>query len=95
MQINNILILVDNNFASNKEEIIKIAKLITKNCKYLIFAQLIKFNKAKIKLNSKDIVLTKKCYINSIFLVTNQNVNSISLKKIIRKKLLFKKQYLA
>lgn len=36
MQINNISILVNNDFASNKEKTIKIAKLIIKNFKHLI-----------------------------------------------------------
>lgn len=38
IQTNNILIIVNNNFASNTEKTIKIAKLITKNCKNFIFA---------------------------------------------------------
>lgn len=37
MQINNKLILIDNNFVNNKKEAIQVAKLITKNYKYLIF----------------------------------------------------------
>lgn len=37
MQINNILILTDNNFANKKKKIIKETKIITKDCKYLTF----------------------------------------------------------
>lgn len=45
MQTNDILILADDLFASNKKEIIKIAKIMTKNCKYLMFGQSIKVNR--------------------------------------------------
>lgn len=45
MQTNNILILVDDIFTSNKEEIIKKIKIITKNCQYFIFTQIFKFNR--------------------------------------------------
>ena len=37
MQINNILILTNDVFASNKKKTIKITKIIIKDCKYLIF----------------------------------------------------------
>lgn len=36
MQTNNTLILADNNFANKEEELVKNAKIITKNQKYLI-----------------------------------------------------------
>lgn len=49
---------------SNIEKTIKIAKIITKNGKYLIFAYPIKFNGVQIKLDLNSIVLTKKSYIN-------------------------------
>lgn len=67
-----------------------IAKLIIKNYKYLIFVQLI-----KIKLNLNSIILRKKSYIAVIFLIIDYNTAFITWKKIIRKKLLLKKQYLA
>lgn len=37
IQTNDKLILIDNIFASNKKETIKIAKIMIKNCKYFIF----------------------------------------------------------
>lgn len=37
MQTDNTLILIDNNLASNKEEAIKVLKLMIKDRKYLIF----------------------------------------------------------
>lgn len=42
MKTNNILILANDNFANNKEEIIKIEKIMIKNCKYLNFKYFIK-----------------------------------------------------
>ena len=54
-----------------------------------------KFNEAEIKLDLKEIILTKKSHISGIFPVTNHNANSISLKGITKKKLLPKKKYLA
>ena len=95
MQTNDILILANNNFASTKKAIIQIAKVMTKNRKYLIFAQTLKFNGAQIKLNSNSIILIKKSHISYIFLVTDYNIDFTSLKRIIKKKLLPKKQYLA
>ncbi len=44
MQTDDKLILADNHFASNEEEVIKEAKIMTKNRKYLVSAQPIKFN---------------------------------------------------
>lgn len=43
MQIKNILILVDNNFTNTKEGAIKLAKIVIKDKKYLIFIHLLKF----------------------------------------------------
>ena len=40
------------------------------------------------KLNSKEIVLTKKSHIGGIFFVTNYNTDSMSLRGIMKKKLL-------
>lgn len=95
MQINDILILADNNFTSIKKTAIQIAKIITKNKKYFILAQPLKFNRAQIKLDSNSIILIKKNHVNGIFLLINHNTNSISSKRIIRKKLSTKEQYLA
>lgn len=60
MQTNDILILAKNNFTSKKKAVIKSAKIIIKDPKYLTFLQSLKFNGAQIKLNSKKIVLTIK-----------------------------------
>ena len=46
MQTNDKFILADNAFASNEEKAIKVAKLITKDCRYLIPTQPIRFNRA-------------------------------------------------
>ena len=95
MQIDDILILADNNFASTKEEAIKSAKIITKDREYLTSAHPLKFNSAQIKLDSNGIVLTKKSYIGGILLVTDYTADSTSSKRITKKKLSPKKEYLA
>lgn len=45
IEINNTLILINNNFVNNKKIIIKVVKIMIKNCKSLIFIWPIKFNK--------------------------------------------------
>ena len=90
MQTNDTLILVDNNFASIKEEAIKSIKIMTKDRKYLILIYSLKFNGAQIKLDSNGIILTKKSYIRGILLVINHATDSISFKKITKKKLSLK-----
>lgn len=91
MQINNILILVDNDFASIEENANRSAKIWTKDKEYLTFAYFSKFNDAQIKLNSNGIVWTKKSHVKEIPLITDHVANSTSSKKITRKKLLSKK----
>lgn len=86
MQIDDTLILTDNNFPSNEEKAIKIAKLMTKNCEYLTCAQPIKFHAPQIKLDSNNIVLIKESHINSIFLVIDHDIDSTNSKGITRKK---------
>ena len=95
MQTNDTLILADNNFASTKKKAITLTKIMTKDREYLISAHLLKFKGTQMKLNSNGIVLIKKSYVERIFLVTNHVANSTNSKKIIKKKLLSKKQYLA
>ena len=69
MQTDDKLILADNDFASNEEEAIKKAKIMTKDREYLTFTQPIKFNRAQIKLDSDGIVLTKESHVGEILLV--------------------------
>lgn len=95
MQTDDKLILVDNNLAGNEEKEIKVAKLMTKNCKYLTSSQPIKFNGAQIKPNLNGIVLIKESYVGDILLVTDYDTDSTGSKKIMRKKLSLKEQYLA
>ena len=95
IQINDILILIDNDFARKKEVAIKIVKIMTKDLEYLTFSHLLKFDMTKIKLNLEGIVLKKESHIGSIFFITNYNIDSISSRGITRKKLSPKKQYLA
>ena len=94
MQTNNILILADNNFASIKKDAIRLAKIMTKDRKHFTFENTLKFNNIQIKFDSNRIVLIKKSYVREILLVTDHVTNSISSRKITRKKLLPIKQYL-
>lgn len=65
-------------------------KIIRKDQEYLNSSYFIKFNGAQIKFNWEGIILTKKSYIIDIFLIINYNIDSTNLKRITRKKLLFK-----
>lgn len=87
--------MANNVFDNNEKKAIKIAKIMTKDCKYLIFAQLIKFNRMQIELDLNDIILIKKSYTDSIFLVIGYNIDSINLKYIIKTKLSSKKYCIA
>ena len=95
MQTNDTLILADNNFAGTEKKAIKLAKIMTKDRKYLTPAHSLKFNGAPIKLDSNGIVLTKKSYVGGILPVTDHATDSTSSRGITRKKLSPKEQYLA
>ena len=81
------LILADNDFAGKEESAIQWAKIMTKEREYLTHAHPLKFNSAQIKLDSNNIVLTKKSHIGGILLVTDNVAESISSRGITRKKL--------
>lgn len=68
---------------------------MTKDREHFIFTQSLKFNNAQIKFDSNSILLTIKTHIDSIFLIKDHDVDSISLREITRRKLSSKKQYLA
>lgn len=91
MQTNNTLILGDNHFANTKEEVIKSAKIMIKDKKYLILVYCLKFNGAQIKLKFKIIVLIKQSHIGGVFSVTNHAPNSTSSRRVTKRKLLSKK----
>lgn len=59
MQIDDILIIDDNGFASIKKDAIRLAKIITKNKKHFIFIQPLKLNNLQIKVDLNRIVLIK------------------------------------
>lgn len=90
MQINDILIVVNDVFASNKGEIIKVAKIMIKDCKYFMSVQPIKFNSAQIQQFEKYFI-NKKSHISDIFFLIDHDKNSTSLNSIIKIKLLLKK----
>lgn len=69
--------------------------IMIKDREYLISARPLKFNGAQIKLDSNGTVLIKESHVGGIFLVTDHNIDSTSLRGITRKKLLLKEQYLA
>lgn len=91
MQTNNILILINNNFAGIKEDIIRLAKIIIKNKKYLILIYFLKFNSTYNKFNLNKIILIKKSYIKEIVLIIYRIANFTGFKIIMQKKLLLKK----
>lgn len=95
MQTDNISFLVSNIFDNIEKIEIRLAKIITKNRKHLMFTYPLKFNSIQIKLDLNKIVLTKKSYIEEIFPVIVYIINFINSKRITRKKLSFKEQYLA
>lgn len=91
MQTNNILILINNNFAGIKEDTIRLAKIIIKNKKYLILIYFLKFNSTYNKFNLNKIILIKKSYIKEIVLIIYRIANFTGFKIIMQKKLLLKK----
>ena len=86
MQTNDILILIDNNFAKKKEAAIQTTKIMTKDQEHFTSSYPLKFNRAQIKLNFKKIILTKKSHIGCILSITNHDADSISSRGITRKK---------
>lgn len=94
MRTDDTLILTNNNFATTGEETIKLAKIITKDREYLAPTHLLKFNGAQIKLDSKDIILIIKSYVERILLVRNYAADSTRFRVVTKKKLSPKKQYL-
>lgn len=90
MQIDNIIFLASSIFDNTEKIEIRLAKIITKDRKHLMFIYFLKFNYAKIKLDLNKIVLIKKSYIKKILLVIIYIVDFINSKKIIEKKLSLK-----
>lgn len=86
MQTDDMLILANNNFARKEEATIQTAKIMIKDRGYLTSSHLLKFNGAQIELNLKKIVLIKESHVNSIFFITNHNIDSTSLSRIMKKK---------
>ena len=95
MQTDDILILTDNDFASTEKDVIRLAKIMTKDREHLTPAHPLKFNGAQIKLDSNGIVLTKESHVGGILSVTDHAADSTSSREITRKKLSPKEQYLA
>ena len=92
---NDTFILADNNFANIEKVTIESAKIMTKNKSYFTLTHLLKFNGAHIRLELNGIVLTKDSHLGGILLLTNNVADSTSSRRIKRKKLSLKEQYLA
>ncbi len=84
-------------FAKQKDEIIKLAKILTKNKELFTSINFLKFNKTRIKrLDSNEIIhFRQKTHFQEIQLVQSIDVNITSAKRKIRIKLIFSEQYIA
>ena len=63
IQIDDTLILANNDFASIEEDVIRSAKIITKDRKHFTSVHPLKFNGTQIKLDLNKKILTKKSYV--------------------------------
>lgn len=94
LQIDNTFILINNEFAIRKNEIIQNFKIMTKSQKQLFIANSIRFNNIKIKLlKNKNITLNQKSPADEIQIIKNQNSLFINFRDLMKKKLIFKDQY--
>jgi hypothetical protein len=94
MQINDILILVNDEFATEEEKELKSFDILHKNRDQLMLKRSIKFNETIIDLSDENISLRQKIrLIKNISLIQNQKASSINFRKIIRNQLSFKNQY--
>lgn len=84
MQKNDIRFLTDNH-TTKKETEMKTSKIITQNWENLIFIQHLNFHVAPIKIDSKDLLLTKDSYVDDILLVRDHAENFTSFKRVLKK----------
>lgn len=68
---------------------------MSKNREYLTSVHPLKFNGTQIKINSKNIILTKKSHVRGVILVTNYVADFTSCRGVTRKKLSPKEKYVA
>jgi hypothetical protein len=93
MQTNDILILIDSNFAVAKEKAIIDAKIMSKSRNNLESNSSLKFNDTIIKRQQNDIYLRQISQFNHFQLIKNINIAIINFKNKIRFALTSKKQY--
>ncbi len=95
MQTNDILILVDPNFAAAKEKAIIDAKIMTKSRDSLESNSSLKFNDTIIERQENDIYLRQIFQSDHLQLIKDVDIATISSKDKIRLALISKKQYVA
>ena len=94
LQIDDILMLINDVFAIEKENAIKTINIMTKKRIFLIFDISIKFNDIMIRLvSNEDIMLSQKTRIESILLMKNYEISIFNSRDIVREKLSLIKQY--
>jgi hypothetical protein len=95
MQTNNILILIDSNFAITKKKAIIDAKIMIKSRNNLESNFSLKFNDTIIERQENDIYLKQISQSDHLQLIKNVDITIISSKSKIRSALTSKKQYVA
>ena len=96
LQIDDILLLINNQFADVENEIIKSAKIMTKNRECLTKTKFIKFNGTLIELTADgNLVMTFGMQMFNIFFIKNLEALMINSRNVIRTGLTLKNQYVA
>ena len=96
LQIDDILLLINNQFVNAENEIIKFAKIMIKNHKYLTKIKSIKFNDILIELIvNNNLMMIFNMQMFNIFFIKNLETLMINNKNIIHIELTFKNQYVA
>ena len=96
LQINDTLLLTNNQFADAEDEIIKSAKIMTKNRECLTKTKLIKFNDTIIELTANGkLIMSLNMQVFNISLVKNLDASTTSSRSVIHTGLSPKDQYVA
>jgi hypothetical protein len=95
MQTNDILILIDSNFAAAKEKAIIDAKIMIKSRDNLESNSSLKFNDTIIERQENDIYLRQISQSDHLQLIKDVDIATISFKSKIKFALISKKQYVA
>jgi hypothetical protein len=95
MQTNDILILIDSNFAAAKKKAITDAKIMTKSRNNLESNFSLKFNDTIIERQENDIYLRQISQFDHLQLIKNVDIAIISFRDKIKFALISKKQYVA